>query len=431
MQKLQNVYRHIAQYKLIYIGLIVNMLFYISAYQTKWFSYFFTGPAVHYCCKGLDFYQIPNGAYAYLHGGSLTGLLKPGMYPYAEGVLVNPNVYHPLFTLLLGSVLILFKPGTAFYVWMFSKFFVMLALVFYFYRSFRESKFVFFALFTMLINSAQYAEVAISQFQFVLNVFLLLLLINLARGGGKIAGGCYYFACLLVKPVGLLWLPVFFCKKQYKLAAFGLALFLLDTVIFLFNKAGNYYTDNLFLQLASKATDGPPQIITLATLLRFSAVLPDVAISGLRIVCLLTVVFLCSLKRVSIFKGIFLSSAYFLLFYDLVYEYHYTIMIPILAVCLVTCEEFQTRVARTIILLMCLPNAFFILRAFRIGYYFDPYLGPMVTTLGWQLLVLSRVIPLIALVIWVVKPDVRPIYQNLKKLVLIIRKANEALQLFG
>ena len=112
----------IANHKLIYIGLLINILFYISASQTKWFDYFFSGSALHLCCKGLDFYQIPNGAYAYLHGGSLSGVVPHGVKAYWIGhPLNNYNVYHPLFTLILGGFLILFEPTKSFYIWMFLK----------------------------------------------------------------------------------------------------------------------------------------------------------------------------------------------------------------------------------------------------------------------------------------------------------------------
>src|SRR5579859_2111965 len=93
----------IVQHKLISIGLLINVLFYISAAKTKWFDYFFSGSALHLCCKGLDFYQIPNGAYAYLHGGSLSGIVPHGVLAYWIGnPPSNANVYHPLFTLLVG-----------------------------------------------------------------------------------------------------------------------------------------------------------------------------------------------------------------------------------------------------------------------------------------------------------------------------------------
>jgi hypothetical protein len=84
----------------------------------------------------LDFYQIPNGAYAYLHGGSLSGVVPHGVKAYWIGhPLNNYNVYHPLFTLILGSVLILFEPTKSFYVWMCLKFFITLWMVIYFYKA--------------------------------------------------------------------------------------------------------------------------------------------------------------------------------------------------------------------------------------------------------------------------------------------------------
>jgi hypothetical protein len=138
----------IANHKLIYLGLIINILFYVSASQTKWFDYFFSGSALQLCCKDLDFYQIPNGAYAYLHGGSLSGVVPANVKAYWIGhPLNNYNVYHPLITLILGSVLILFEPTKSFYIWMCLKFFITLWMVIYFYKNFKGNKHLDFAIF--------------------------------------------------------------------------------------------------------------------------------------------------------------------------------------------------------------------------------------------------------------------------------------------
>src|SRR5215813_8633406 len=171
-----------SRHALLGIGLLIHIAFFISASLTKWFDYFFSGSALHLCCRGTDFYQIPNGAYSYWHGGSLSITQGTTHYLYGVGFpSFNANAYHPILTLLLGSFLILFTPAASFYVWMFIKLFVNLAVLTYFFISFRHSKYIYLATFLSLINSTQYLEIEISQFQFILNTTLFLMLITLAK----------------------------------------------------------------------------------------------------------------------------------------------------------------------------------------------------------------------------------------------------------
>src|SRR5215813_11077021 len=135
-----------SRHALLGIGLLIHIAFFISASLTKWFNYFFSGSSLHLCCKGLDFYQVPNGAYSYWHGGSLSVTQDTTKYLYGVGFpAVNPNVYHPVLTL--------FSPAASFYVWMFVKLLVNLALLTYFFISFRQSKYIYLATFLSLINS--------------------------------------------------------------------------------------------------------------------------------------------------------------------------------------------------------------------------------------------------------------------------------------
>ncbi len=427
----KNLLTHIWRHKLLYLGLIINTLFYVSATDTHWFHYFFSGSALHMCCRGLDFYQVPNGLWSYIHGGSLTGWLPPGVGRYSEGFPSNYNVYHPLFTILVGSFLVLFKSKDSFYVWMYLKLVCTSAVIIYFYHSFKRSKYLEFALFTMLINSTQYIEITISQYQSVLNFFTFLLLIALATGRKKLPSALYYLVGLITKPIGLLWLPVLLFKKQFTIALVGGSLFVLITLLFTWTHIGTYYSDNLIWHLQATDIGSPIQIITLAALLKAATPLTEQGISLIKDACLLLIVFFCSLKRVSLFKGIFLSTVYFYLFYDWVYEYHYTTLIPILAICLVMCPEFQTRLARALVLLISLPNAFFILHFFQIGYSHSNPSIPDPDVLGWQIIVLSRIVPLILLSCVVLRSDVKPTFIGMKRFLIKMLKVNRKLALFG
>src|SRR5271157_4350745 len=126
----------ISKFALLGLGLLIHIAFFISASRTKWFNYFFSGSSLHLCCRGLDFYTVPNGAYSFWHGGPLSVTGKTAKYLYGIGFpAVNYNINHPVLTLTLGSFLILFSPAASFYVWMVVKLFVNLALLTYFFIS--------------------------------------------------------------------------------------------------------------------------------------------------------------------------------------------------------------------------------------------------------------------------------------------------------
>ncbi len=434
----------ISRYTLLGIGLIIHIAFFISASSTKWFNYFFSGSSLHLCCRGLDFYQIPNGAYSYWHGGSLSVTQDTTHYLYGVGFpAVNANVYHPVLTLLLGSFLILFSPAASFYVWMFIKLFVNLALLIYFYINFKQNKYIYLAIFLSLINSTQYLEIEISQFQFILNGTLFLMLIALVKNERSPLSGLFYFLTLISKPIGLLWIPVMFFKRQWKTLLIGLGLFVIATSIFLINHSGDYYVNNLWGNFLTPSTGGPIQIFTLAALLRYSTPLPDSALTVLKWSCLALVIIMSASKRISLQTGIFLAIAYYLSFYDMTFEYHYSTLIPILAICLVTRPEFQQLSSRICMILISLPNVLFLLHLlyswhFKLGPFdatqtmtMDSYLGPDPTVLGWQLCVLSRIIPVIALTICAVKPFVIPITKDLSAFIRAIGKANQELEVIG
>ena len=120
--ELVNFLNYIFKSKLLILGFSIYFLFNISALTNHFMDYFFFGSSIHYCCQGLDFYGIPNGAYSFIHGGDLSGYNLPqGIQAYSRNIVSNSNNYHPLLAIPLGLFLILFNPGTSFYVWMIIK----------------------------------------------------------------------------------------------------------------------------------------------------------------------------------------------------------------------------------------------------------------------------------------------------------------------
>src|SRR5689334_20996810 len=269
------VFKYLKMYFLIYFGLLIYLLFYISVAWTGWFDIFFSGAALHAGAKGIDFYQLPKGAWAFWHGGSLTGDLPPGKTPYAQNDFANGNVYHPFFSLTFGSFLTFFDPAHSPYVWLWIKFFVSLLVIAYFFWSFRTSKYINFAVFILFVNFSIYLELAAWQFHFLLNIFLFLFLITLVRKRSVFWSGIWYWLGLLVKPVGLLFVPVLLFKGRWRIALLGIWLFAASTAGFVLGGTGKYYVDNLTANLSSSGALGPNQIITLSALLHYTTHWPD------------------------------------------------------------------------------------------------------------------------------------------------------------
>lgn len=425
------LYIHFKKYFLVYLGLVIYLLFFISAAWTGWFDAFFSGAALHIGAKGIDFYQLPRGAWAFWHGGSLTGDPLANGSQYAKKEFSNGNVYHPLFTLTLGSLLAQFAPDHSPYIWLWIKLFISLPVISYFFWSFRTNSHIAFAIFILLTNFSIYLELAAWQFHFVLNMLLLLFLTMLVKKRHAFLSGWLYGLGLLVKPVGLLFVPMLLVKGRWKIVLYGLGLFILCTGAFFFHGTGKYYINNLLNNLSSSGTLGPNQIITLQALLRYTTHWPDFIYQAIQNAALYIVVFLSMLRRTHISKAVFLYIAYFLCFYEQVFEYQWSTLAYVLAVCVVTCPEFQTRFSRFCILLTCLPGCFILLNHLHIDVKDMGYLGFIPGPTAWEWMVASKLIPLFLLLVSVLAADFKPILKQIKAFWQAIRKVNDYLDLFG
>lgn len=406
--------KELISHKLIFVGVLIQISFFISAIWTNWYDYFFFGSSIHHCCKGLDFYQIPNAVYALFNGGDLTGKLPPGIIQYSQDHFSNLNVYHPLITVGLGSIFLLINPDSAFYLWMLVKLFINLLLAIYIYKNFKTNKYVDFSIFIFLICFSQYNEIVISQYQFLFNSFLLLFLINLIKNKNNKITGFFFFLTLIAKPIGILWAPAFIIKRQLKIFSIGFGLFLLSTGIFLLLGNGFYYTNNLISHFLHPIPTNTIDIMSLDALMRQTF---NFSINDIKIIKYISFIFIFALafkKDVSLVKIIFLLIVYFLMFYDLIYQYHFSVLGPVLAICVLAIPEFQTKIARYFVLIINLPTIFFLLRFFKIGFYNNTFLGPDPTLLGWQIVSFSQILPILLLVTIVLIPDIKKSVKKVK-----------------
>ncbi len=397
--------KYVLNSKLLIFGFIIYFSFNISAAWTHWFDFFFFGTSIHYCCIGVDFFQIPNAAYAFFHGGDFTGKLPEGIIQYSQNYGTNSNVYHPLLTILLGSFLFLFPPDFSINLWIIIKIILTLAVVYYIYKEFYGNNNLNLAIFLFLINFSQYNEIKISQFQFIFNIFLLLFLIGIVKNKNRIDTGTLYFFALIAKPIGLLWIPVLFFKKKITIIFTGLLLFLISTLTFNILGIGNYYINNIFYHLSNPAQSKAIDFLSLEALLRNSLGVSSETIRLTKIITLLLIYLISMSRHIHIFKLIFLLIVYFLFFYDFIFQYHFSVLAPILLLCLLVLPEFQTRIAKILMLIISLPNTFFIFRILNIGVVSHPIFGIDPTMGTWKIVSFFQILPILFLTIIVLFPD--------------------------
>lgn len=302
------------------VSILIHLFFYISANYTHTLDIFF-----EHVTAGQDFFQIPNAAYSFLHGGSLSGNLPQGIGTYTTCCGVNSNVYHPLFTLLVGIPLQFFQPWTAFAIWEVIHLIASIILVVFLWRKFFDHKYIYLALSIYLLNSYHYYEIQHAQYHFLFNLFTVFFVYESIKNGDSEKAGFWLFLSLLVKPIGLLWIIPLIIYKRFKTLAVGLTLFVLVTIPFIVSNIGNYYINNLLLLSTTQ--------ISTYNLFAITNFIPldieffrDLTI----IVGFLLVVFQLS-KRLDLFKTIFLWISFQLIFYSLVFHYHYSILAGLIA----------------------------------------------------------------------------------------------------
>ena len=214
------------------------------------------------------------------------------------------------------------------------------------------------------------------------------------------------------------------------MAVLGIGLFFVSTVVFVLCGTGTYYVNNLLKNLGGTGSVGPNQVITFAALLHYMTHWPDPVYHGIRYGALLLIIFVGMLRRTPITKAIFLLVVYYLCFYELVYEYQWSTLAYVLAACIVTCPEFQTKRAIFCILLICLPTCFALLNFWQIDVNVQDHSGIPGAT-AWEWLVASKLLPLFLLLVSVFAADIKPTVKQLKAFWGEMREVNQRLKVFG
>lgn len=304
------------QLYLFFFSIFVHLFYYISAFYTQTLAIFYVT-----ITKGQDFFQIPNGVYAFFHSGTLNGYLPAGVHPYVQCCSVNFNVYHPLFTLLVGTPLIFFRPWTAFGIWAGVHLLTTVFLVYFLWSKFKHHKYIYLALSLFLLNSYHYYEIWHAQYQFLVNFFTVLFLYESIKKGDTKKAGIYLFLSLLVKPIGLLWVLPLLIYKRFKTVSIGFGLFLVATGIFYLFPFGRYYVNNLIA--VSSTTIATHNIYAIRYIVH-SFPLQD--IKAISYIIAFAFIIFQVVKKPGLYIVITLWIGYQLIFYNMVYHYQYTIL---------------------------------------------------------------------------------------------------------
>jgi len=351
-------------FKLIFlIAVVIHLLYYVSAHFTGWLNIFFENTT-----RGQDFFQIPNAAFSFIRGGSLQGELPPGVKPYTSCCAVNRNVYHPLFTLLIGIPLQLFSPWISFGIWATAHFIFSLITVYYLRRRFSDHKHLYLSLALYLLGSYHYYEIRGAQYHFLLTFFTLLMVYELAINKDNKKAGIYYFFTLLVKPVGLLWVVPLIIYRQFKTLAVGLGLYLLVSLPLILIPKGKYFFINL---LGFIKTDLP--FYNLIAIKHFLPI--PVNFFNLMKVCLVVFLILYQIfRKPPLYYIIFLWISFQLLFYSFTFEYHYTILSVFIAIGILLNYLSLSGIEIIPIIFLTLPTPIILLRLF--------FKAPLILTLN-------------------------------------------------
>ena len=369
-------------------GITVYLLFILSSLYGHGLDVFFLkGDQVHDGYK-VDFFQVPGAFTRFTNGGPLGGA------PSSPDI---PNVYHPVFTIFVGLILAPFAGQAAYMVWTFAHVVIWILTGWYVYKTFHDHKLVGLALLFFFGLFPHYLEIRNGQYHFLLNSLItVLLVLSGKKQAHKIVERIVYTTTLFIKPVTLLWAFAYVQSGRKQTAIIGTCFFGLITAVFVVasflrnQDMGLYYVVNL---LAHTHPTGStfPQIFTLDALARemfghaYNTLLVKVPIG-------ISIIVWAHIRRPSLFTQLFIWTAFYLLFYDLVFEYHYTTLAPFFTIGVLTQQFFRKPVALILMATYLLPTPYLYMKLFGIG-----TVNETVTMAGWTALVLWRTLPLVVL----------------------------------
>jgi hypothetical protein len=379
---------------------LIHLSFYVSAVATDHLQHFFVEGTIQ-DEKTLDYSQIPNGAQTLFEGGEIKGTFRE--YP----VLIN--YYHPATTLLLGGFLQTFGIAAGFVVYLEMKMFLTVLLVVLLYRHYSESENFVWAMFVFLTFFIQGVDIGCGQYHFLLNLFIFLFLFALIHEKSAWQQSCFYFGSLMIKPVGLLWVPQLLIERRYRLVIGSLLTFAtLTASCYWWIPGGQFYVRELFFYSTTHiidVADGIPTDggrFTLETILRYAGVSASIT-QILKFSLPVVILAVCYRYRIPLFAALFLWTCYYLLWYSRVYIYHYTTLIPFFTLGVLTQPQFQSRFLKAMMVISCLPSPYWLYKLFDVfveGSVHGPHRN--VTSSGYFIMICLRVLPVLLIAMYIV-----------------------------
>ena len=383
-----------------WIGLFVaiHLSYYVSALATDHLQRFFPWDAIQ-SEKTMDYSQIPHAVKEWRAGGNLYGEFRLA----AEYPLLRGNVYHPMFTLLIGYPLHLVSVPTGFVIVTLVKLVITVSLFVHLYRSYGQSSCFLLAAFVWWSCFVQGVEIGSGQYQFFLNVCVFCFLLGVIENRSETWLGGWLLASLLVKPIALIWLPLLLLRGKYRTVLIGAGGFALLTAVGCFFEGGSQYL-GMMRYFAMLPPDPPAlhreMVFNLqAVILHWGGGMASAQLlkygMGLGLLALFCV------PSISLFSGVMLSTCYYLLFYSGVFEYHYTTLIPVLVLGLVTQRDLSHPFARFWAVVACLPSPYFLFKWLN-WFSLSPAMAEslhgidperVVTAPGLFLMLIARVLP--------------------------------------
>ena len=390
--------------QLLWLGLFfaVHLSFYASALVTDHLRYLYPQGEIQQI-KTLDYSQVPNGAATFFEGGPTVGV--PRDYP------VLPNVYHPVFTIVVGGLLQLFSIQAGFTLYALAKLAITVALFSQLKRHYRASPHFLFAAFAMLCHFSQGVEIGSGQYHFLLNVCIYFFLFGIVTHRHQAYLSFWCTVSLFVKPIALLWMPVLLMRKSILVVAFAICLFAgLTGGYYWVSGDERHYLDNLLRQFTTSGVEtGLPRYSLIGILWYCGADLTLTQV--IKYACAVGLLAVSFRTRDSVLIGLFVWVGYYLLLYRLVFEYQYTSLIPFFVFGVLTHPEFQGRFAKFCIVLACLPPPYALFKMFGLFPYaagqwtrdvaaVDP--SRNLSDTGMFVLMCLKVLPAFALLVYVV-----------------------------
>lgn len=213
------------------------------------------------------------------------------------------------------------------------------------------------ALSFFLISSLGFYEILNNQYHFLLNTAIFLLFYRLSKKPDNWLNGLIFSAGLLIKPLGLLFLPVFLFRRHLKTFLLGILSFIVISGVFWLLPQSQYYFQNLASVLKSSHADWD-FFALLGRSFNFQVASTTVFKTSL----ILSITLIALIRRLSSFRWLLIMSLYSLLFYQNTFPYHHSLLAWLIPLGLLLGEIKLDKIEVVSLFLLALPAPLILIR---------------------------------------------------------------------